>query len=160
MRVIVYLLLAAAVILGLGTLAQRGSEAENPVQTENAYQTVSAEQAWRMITRPLLPGELKPLVIDVCDPVEYDAGHVPGAVNIPLDTIEPGEKLQGVENADRPLMVYCRNGVRADRAARRLALAGYHHVYNFRGIRHWPYELVTDGGDAPAGAAGGHETKK
>lgn len=160
MRVIVYLLLAAAVILGLGTLAQRGSDSEEPVRTENAYQNVSAEQAWRMITRPLLPGELKLLVIDACDPLEYEAGHVPGAVNIPLESIEPGEKLPGVDDTERPLLIYCRSGARADRAARRLALAGYHHVYNFRGIRHWPYELVTDGGQAPAAKAGGYETKK
>jgi len=44
-------------------------------------------------------------VIDVRPPEEYAAGHVPGAVNIPLDKLE--SHLKELENA-REVVAYCR----------------------------------------------------
>jgi rhodanese-related sulfurtransferase len=62
------------------------------------------------------------LLLDVRDPEEYDAGHVPGAVSIPLS------QLRGRMNelpVDRPIWVYCKVGQRGYYGTRALRLSGF-----------------------------------
>lgn len=48
-------------------------------------------------------------VLDVRPPEEYAAGHVPGAVNIPLQELEQHlEELDNPENKNREIVAYCR----------------------------------------------------
>lgn len=50
-----------------------------------------------------LEGESAPLVLDVRTEAEFAAGHVPGALNIPLDEL-PGRLAE--LNAAKPMVVY------------------------------------------------------
>jgi rhodanese-related sulfurtransferase len=61
-------------------------------------------------------------LLDVREPGEWDAGHVPGALHIPLQ--ELGVRHPEIER-DRPVYVICRTGARSDYAARALAQAGW-----------------------------------
>src|SRR6516162_477112 len=61
-------------------------------------------------------------LLDVREPEEWEAGHVPGAVHIPLG--ELGARYTELEQ-DRPLYVICRSGNRSGHAARALAGAGW-----------------------------------
>lgn len=65
-----------------------------------------------------LGAELKPVVVDVRQPEEYAAGHVAGALNMPLDLL-PGQ-LASLP-ADRLIVTYCnmyhRGTSRGERAA-------------------------------------------
>jgi phage shock protein E len=61
-------------------------------------------------------------VLDVRQPDEYEAGHVPGAVLIPLDQL--AERAEEVP-ADRPVYVVCRSGSRSAVATDALLRAGY-----------------------------------
>lgn len=61
-------------------------------------------------------------VLDVRQPDEYEAGHVPGAVLVPLD--ELGAR-QDVLPTDQPLLVICKSGGRSMTAATALRQAGY-----------------------------------
>ena len=62
------------------------------------------------------------LVVDVRDPDEYDAGHVPGAINVPLAQLRRRhEELP----RDRPLALCCGVGQRAYYATRFLLQRGY-----------------------------------
>lgn len=83
-------------------------------------------------------------VIDVREPGEFAAGHIEGAVNIPLGTIREGAMLAAFPDPERTLLVYCRSGRRSGIAGRILAAAGYKDVRNFGGVLQWPYGLVTD----------------
>lgn len=48
-------------------------------------------------------------VIDVRPPEEYAAGHVPGAVNVPLQELEDRlEEFSNLEGEDREIIAYCR----------------------------------------------------
>ncbi len=48
-------------------------------------------------------------VLDVRPPEEYAAGHVPGAVNIPLQELEQRlEELENQEGENREIVAYCR----------------------------------------------------
>lgn len=76
------------------------------------------------------PGEL--LVLDVRSAMEFDTGHVPGAINIPHD--EVGARLAELEaGRDRPVVVYCERGRRAGKAAALLAEAGFEEVRHLDG---------------------------
>jgi|JI10StandDraft_1071094.scaffolds.fasta_scaffold177518_2 rhodanese-related sulfurtransferase len=62
-------------------------------------------------------------LIDVRTPEEYNAGHIDGAVNLPLQSIESGT-LPSVEK-DEPIYLYCRSGNRSAQATLLLKQAGY-----------------------------------
>ena len=53
------------------------------------------------------------LVLDVRTPAEYAQGHLDDAVNIPVDELEA---RLGEIPADRPVLIHCRTGIRAERA--------------------------------------------
>lgn len=61
-------------------------------------------------------------LLDVREYEEWDAGHVPGAVHIPLG--ELGARHTELDR-DRPLYVICRSGHRSAHAAHALAGAGW-----------------------------------
>jgi len=61
-------------------------------------------------------------VLDVRQPDEYEAGHVPGAVLIPLDQLAA---RAGEVPTDRPVYVVCRSGARSAVAVQALRRAGY-----------------------------------
>jgi rhodanese-related sulfurtransferase len=72
------------------------------------------------------------LLLDVRTPKEYMEGHVPGAVNVPLDQLESrvGEvKARGAEK----VVVYCESGRRAGEAEAMLESAGVSNVYDLDG---------------------------
>ena len=66
----------------------------------------------------------KAVVIDVCQPDEFAAGHVGGARSIPMSELEA--KLPGaVKNKALPLIMVCASGVRARRAVAIARKLGY-----------------------------------
>ena len=74
------------------------------------------------------------LIVDVRTPGEYSAGHFPGAVSIPLDTVE--KRLSEFGNKHRTIVVYCRSGRRSGIAQQILKDAGYTDVRNGGGLSH------------------------
>jgi rhodanese-related sulfurtransferase len=61
-------------------------------------------------------------VLDVRQPDEYEAGHVAGAVLVPLGELE---SRLGEVPSDRPLLVICKSGGRSANAVKALTGAGY-----------------------------------
>ncbi|MCC5896697.1 MAG: rhodanese-like domain-containing protein [Phormidium sp. GEM2.Bin31] len=68
------------------------------------------------------------LVIDVREPSEYAAGHIPQAINIPLRSIS--ENLNEIPK-NRPVVLYCSSGYRTAMALTSLQLLGYDNVQSF-----------------------------
>ena len=75
------------------------------------------------------------IIVDVRRQDEYDAGHIPGAVCIPNESIPPAPEL--LCDKDQIILVYCRSGRRSKEAAQKLADLGYSNVYEFGGIIDW-----------------------
>ncbi|GAA1176698.1 molybdopterin-synthase adenylyltransferase MoeB [Nesterenkonia xinjiangensis] len=71
-------------------------------------------------------------VVDVREPWEYAAGHVEGAVNVPLGELWHGSPVPGIDEASeqRPVVLYCKIGVRS-----RQALAVLRHRNPEAGLR-------------------------
>ena len=83
----------------------------------------------------------KPIVVDVRSLEEYNEGHIPNAISIPLETIE-NETETKLKNKDDLILVYCRSGRRSREAALRLIEKGYTNVIDFGGIQDWNGEVV------------------
>ena len=84
---------------------------------KNAGGGVGTAEAVRLINRE------KGVLIDVCEPSEFAAGHAVGARNVPLGAISGSKDLP--TNKALPLVVMCASGARASRAAGLLRKAGY-----------------------------------
>jgi sulfur-carrier protein adenylyltransferase/sulfurtransferase len=69
-------------------------------------------------------------LLDVRQPEEYEAGHLPGARLLPVG--ELSERLGEVDRA-RAVFTYCRLGGRGGRAAATLVAAGFEQVHNLQG---------------------------
>jgi rhodanese-related sulfurtransferase len=68
-------------------------------------------------------------VIDVRSPGEFQSGHLPQAVNIPLDRVESALPKQ-FPDKDAVLLLHCASGTRSGIAVRKLKALGYTRVHN------------------------------
>ncbi|WP_121640441.1 sulfurtransferase TusA family protein [Virgibacillus sp. Bac330] len=66
-------------------------------------------------------------ILDVREPAEFAFGHIPGAINIPLDQLDV--RLEELDK-ERELYVICRTGSRSDLAAQKLTSQGFNNVIN------------------------------
>jgi len=95
----------------------------------------SSDQPASVERDPIQPDQL---ILDVREDAEWAAGHIAGAVHVPLDRLanrmlyEPGELL-----SDQPLVVTCMGGGRARRAAAWLNRNGFDAVVLDGGMRGW-----------------------
>lgn len=69
------------------------------------------------------------LVIDVRTPSEFSSGHLPSAINIPLDQIEIALPRR-VKDKSQVLLLHCQSGMRSGVAKKKLKALGYKNVYN------------------------------
>ena len=100
------------------------------------YRHISMEDAIA-----LMETETDYIVLDVRTREEFVAGHIPGAINIPNESIGT-EPLPALPDLDQLILVYCRSGNRSKTASAALAELGYTQIYEFGGINTWPYEVV------------------
>ena len=136
MRRIVILLMAAF----LFQLAGCSSNAKGPVMDGDgmvgSYSQISQEEAKQMMEKD--DGHV---VVDVRRQDEYDAGHIPGAILIPNESIGT-EQPDELPDLDQVILIYCRSGNRSKQAAQKLFDMGYTNIYEFGGINDWTGEIV------------------
>ena len=99
-----------------------------------------ADLPWAMLTSSPAVPEIGPdelaarapeaVVVDVREPAEYAAGHVPGALNLPQADL--ATRLEELPR-DRPLLLVCQGGARSLRAARFLHQVGFGRVASVAG---------------------------
>jgi rhodanese-related sulfurtransferase len=75
-------------------------------------------------------GYRKAQLIDVREPNEFEAGHILGARNIPLSQMKI--RLKEIR-PDKPVYLYCQNGIRSGRAAMLLSKKGYKDLSHLKG---------------------------
>ena len=110
-----------------------GGNASN-ASSESSYQQISQEEAKEMMDTQDV------IILDVREQDEYDSGHIPGAVLLPVGTIDDTTAAQVIPEKDSTVLVYCRSGNRSKTASAALADLGYTNIYEFGGINTWPYD--------------------
>lgn len=113
MKVLIYIAIGALV---LGFLAWRAHAAQSRSQAAHAAVAAGAK------------------LLDVRTPQEFAAGHLPGAINIPVDQLAARVKELG--GAKEPVVVYCRSGNRSARAKDLLERQG-HSVVDLGPMSAW-----------------------
>ncbi|MCK6548866.1 rhodanese-like domain-containing protein [Myxococcota bacterium] len=111
--------LAAVVALAVGLAACDGASAGGASAESEAHQLV-AQGA---------------LLLDVRTPSEFASGHLPNAVNIPVQ--ELGKRIGEAGPKDRAIVVYCRSGRRSAMAKSMLQKAGYAKVLDIGPMSNW-----------------------
>lgn len=102
---------------------------------DGSYEQITQEAAKEMMDTQDV------IILDVRQQEEYDSGHIPGAVLLPVGTIDEDTAAEVIPEKDSTLLVYCRSGNRSRTAASALAKLGYTNIYEFGGINTWPYEI-------------------
>lgn len=123
MKRIVPILLSLLLLTGCG-----GGE------KEASYQQISQEEAKEMMDTQDV------VILDVREQDEHDSGHIPDAVLLPVGTIDEDAAAAVIPEKDSTVLVYCRSGNRSKTASSALAELGYTNIYEFGGIKTWPYE--------------------
>ena len=83
---------------------------------ENTYQQITQEEAKNMMDTQ------EAIVLDVREQDEFDAGHIPGAVLLPVGTITKDSAAAVIPELDSVVLVYCRSGNRSKKASQALLL--------------------------------------
>ncbi|MDG6105940.1 rhodanese-like domain-containing protein [Dactylosporangium aurantiacum] len=73
--------------------------------------------------RHRLDGGDAPRMLDVRTPGEFQAGHIPGAYNVPLDLLRE-HRTELLAHLDEEVVLVCRSGARATQAQQVLGQAG------------------------------------
>ncbi len=102
-----------------------------------------------------LAGNNPPLLLDICEPGEFNAMHIQGSLHVPRGILESAceygyEETVGAlaEARNREIVVICRSGNRSALAAFTMQMMGYKNVSSLKtGLRGWnDYELpLVDG---------------
>lgn len=80
------------------------------------------------------------ILLDVRRADEFEAGHIPGAVNIPNEEIGT-EEISSLPDKTQTIYIYCRSGNRSKQAAEKLLTLGYTNIIEFGGIIDYTGEL-------------------
>ncbi len=114
-----YLFAALALVLSLLTQGF-------VVQLLYKIKSVGSAKAINLINRE------SAVVVDVCEPKEYEQGHVPNAINIPLGSL--ASRVGELDKyKDKPVVVACRSGNRSLKGAIALRRNGFESVYSLSG---------------------------
>ena len=104
---------------------------------EDGYHRISAEEA-----KSVMDENTDAVILDVREQDEYDSGHIPGAVLLPVNSIDETRAAQVIPTKDTTVLVYCRSGNRSKQASEKLVKLGYTNIIEIGGINSWPGETV------------------
>ena len=109
-----------------------------PAVSQPGYRQITGEEALIIMAE-----EKGYIILDVRTPEEFSEKHIPGAINIPNETIGT-EKIPQLPDQNQMILVYCRSGNRSKQASEKLAAMGYTNIVEFGGINDWPGEIVRE----------------
>jgi len=105
--------------------------------TDGSYRQITMDEVIAMMKK-----ETGYIILDVRTPSEFADKHIPGAINIPNETIGT-EQIPELPDKDQLILVYCRSGNRSKQASEKLVALGYTNIVEFGGINDWPGESVS-----------------
>ena len=111
-------LIVISLLIGFDSI-RRGGGGANQVSALQLPQLISQENA---------------VVVDVCEIEEFERGHILNAINIPLKQLQDQlGQLEKFRAKDKPIVLSCRSGQRANRAAAILRKNEFKKVFTLSG---------------------------
>ena len=107
------------------------------IDNRTLYMSISIEEAME-----IMEDQGDYALVDVRTELEYNEKHIPGAMNIPNESIL-SDNIKELPDKDQLLLVYCRSGNRSKQAAQKLGEFGYTNVYEMGGILDWYGDTVS-----------------
>ena len=104
--------------------------------SDHGYRQISVDEA-----KQIMATAEGYIILDVRRADEYAEGHIPGAINIPNESIGE-EDIPQLPDKAQLILVYCRSGRRSKEAAEKLSKLGYTNIAEFGGILDWDGEIV------------------
>ena len=104
-------------------------------EQKSGYKQVSMEEGLE-----LMEADSDYILLDVRRDDEFEEGHIPGAINIPNESIGT-EEIAELPDQKQTIYVYCRSGNRSKQASQKLVDLGYTNVIEFGGIIDYSGEL-------------------
>jgi molybdopterin/thiamine biosynthesis adenylyltransferase/rhodanese-related sulfurtransferase len=102
------------------------------VVSDEAQQAAFGSTITAADLKEMLDAGKDPYLVDVREPVEYEIVKIPGGVLIPKDRILSGEALAELPQ-DKPLVLYCKTGVRSAEALAAVKAAGFRDAVHVQG---------------------------
>ncbi len=128
--------LILAVVFMLSGCAPGGSTVPQQITNAGEMPKLPYLQIDQETAKHMMEVEDDYVIVDVRRQDEYDAGHIPGAILIPNESITT-ERPEELPDLDQIILIYCRSGNRSKQAAQKLADLGYVNIYEFGGIMDW-----------------------
>ena len=126
MKKVIPMMLAMLLLTGCAAASPAGS-----------YRQVTTGEAVDIMAR-----ESEYILLDVRTAQEFAQAHIPGAINIPNESIG-SQPPAGLPERDQLILIYCRSGNRSKQAAEKLVKLGYTNIIEFGGINSWTGETVS-----------------
>jgi rhodanese-related sulfurtransferase len=103
--------------------------------TTVAEMVAKARSRIREVTPQEVSGKLgKLLIVDVREPQEYTAGHIPGAINIPRGVLEfKLDQFPDLQDRNREVVLNCQGGGRSALATAAMQELGFKNAVNLAG---------------------------
>ena len=99
------------------------------------FQQISMEEGLE-----LMDSDSDYILLDVRRMDEFEAGHIPGAINIPNESIGT-EEIEELADKNQTIYVYCRSGNRSKQASQKLVELGYTKIIEIGGIMDYSGEV-------------------
>ena len=115
--------------------ANRANDSQYAEEEKMTYKVITMEEAAEIF---VTSGDY--IILDVRREDEFAEGHIPGAINIPNETIADKE-ISLLSDKNKTIYVYCRSGNRSKQAAAKLVQLGYTNIIEFGGILDWDGEI-------------------
>lgn len=104
-------------------------------EQKSGYKQVSMEEGLE-----LMEADSDYILLDVRRDDEFEEGHIPGAINIPNESIGT-EEIAELPDKNQTIYVYCRSGNRSKQASQKLVDLGHTDVIEFGGIIDYSGEI-------------------
>lgn len=125
----------------LAEMQSAQGEMQSEESVENALKYMSGEDLIALLSDEKALENT--ILVDVRTKEEFSAGHIKGAINIPID--EFSADLGNVQDyKEKMIVLYCRSGNRSGQVGEFLVQNGFKNVYSADGVSQFSYDLVTE----------------